>query len=106
MDLNTPSDMQMSKCHSLLLLLLLLLLASSLSLLAVVLKLRSPEQSHCSLDRMEWDCGLLLGTDLLGSTLVPKRGLLLRWDCGGATAHQTEEEGWIQTWVLKGMGRV
>jgi len=30
----------------------------------------------------------------------------LRWDCGGATAHQTEEEGWIQTWVLKGMGRV
>jgi len=81
MDLNTSSDMQMSKCHSLLplLLLLLLLLASSLSLLAVVLRLRSPEQSRCSLDRMDWDWGLLLGTEA-GSAGVnpgPQKGAAL-----------------------------
>ena len=79
MDLNTSSDMQTSKCHSLLLLLLLLLLASSFSLLAVVLKLRSPEQSRCSLDRMDLDWGLLLGTEAgsAGANPGPQKGAAL-----------------------------
>ena len=77
--------MLMSKCQSLLLpqplllMLLLLLHGAVLSLLADVLRLRSPEQSLCSLDRIDWDCVLLLGSRLApdGDRPGPQKGTAL-----------------------------